>query len=255
MIKLSNLLPILKEDPDSIVVRGKTYKFTDDESVAVIIMGDMVINYNSKKFADGLSWVSANPKTGEVWLNGTKADFKINPDLKSHWAIRNVICKEIEDSGGEIYLKGGHSRLRGNRARDARLFKVEMFYRLSFWDTQSDVRPYKNVIIDFMDKLGQGPVPGEKAIDYTLCQFKGMSQSNFLPFDKAFESTIEKEISDEESELIKKLHLLPPDKKAEFLKKLGAMNPNKLQVAADKLGMTTIQLKQLLGKDIAENKD
>ena len=46
---------------------------------------------------------------------------------------------------------------------------------------------------------------------------------------------------------------MDPKQKAEFLKKLGATKPNKLQAAADKLGITTIELKQALGMDVAEN--
>ena len=82
-------------------------------------------------------------------------------------------------------------------------------------------------------------------------EIKKIMQSEFNLAEDKVDAIIK--LSDEEMEMREKLHMLPPEKKAALLKKLGAMGADKLQQVADKLGMTKIQLKQMLGRDVAEN--
>lgn len=236
----------LKEDPDGIEVFGKYVKYDDlNEVVAtVMIPKHLYIKYKSKIISNGKGWIAGDPSTNEIWINGKLMDFTAESTYGcvEHGSLQFSVSENIRMSeGGEIEMSRKDSV-------DARIFKVKGYYYISFWQTQEEVKKYKEQVIDLIKFFAKDEDPS-----LINLQFRGMRRNEFTTLS-LFDNNVKKTVSDEESDLIRKIHLMKPEQKGKLLKKLGALSPNYLQNIADELGITPIELKQLLGKDIAENK-
>jgi len=114
-------------------------------------------------------------------------------------------------------------------------------YVLSFWEKKQKIKQQKSYIVEMLKETGYDP----EDILYEVSDYDG----ELLQFWEIFGHTTKPPTQDDLSiELKQQLHL-NPDLKQVFL----TLPTNKFQRAADKLGMTTIELKRLLGREIAES--
>lgn len=245
---------ILKESPDHIYLKSKSnnldyfgtvdanihINFTDTQYVvAIVSFGDVILNGKMQRH----SWAGISPDNlKSMAVNGKEIEtpsfiFPSHFGKNTHCRIR----KQLQKVDGIIYTNE-------DKNSGMRLYKYEDVYYASFWCNQKNAKFYYKEIKDCLNYYTNGK------IEDVRFQFINHQDSEFISFEEAFGSQILQSKSAKQAEMERQLHLMPPDKKAEFLKKLGAMGPDKIQLAADKLGITPIELKQLLGRDIAENK-
>lgn len=124
-----------------------------------------------------------------------------------------------------------------------RVFFVRGTYIMSCWEPLSTLQSYKSDIVSMLKDCG---------IDAMITLYETSDhRGTFLPYNEAFgESASEKPATsrDSENERLKQLHL-----NADLKRKMIKLPPNELQVAADKLKIPVIKLKDLLGKNVAES--
>ena len=221
----------LTESPDSIFVNNNWVSYCDDFAQAVICIGYFVLGGSGMKKK---GWLALDRNKDIILMDKKIISRGMSAGIDTHAVLLDAF---LELNEGNDY----------ERILHARLFKVDGIYYLPFWEEQDECKKFFSVIVDCVNYLTKGKVRK------TLFQFEEQNDNEFISFSQAFSSQLKRTKSEVESELQRKLHLMDPKQKAEFLKKLGATKPNKLQAAADKLGITTIELKQALGMDVAEN--
>ena len=243
-IKLKQLLgkdiaESLNESADSIEIyddEGNAFYITIDDMenvIAVVCVGD--IKFEDKKY----TWVGAAPDGGEVYLNGKLLE-GVTFNGETHTELIRYIQREHPNFEYSV------SRFEAARKVHGRIFHYEDTYYVAFWEGADYIKKEKDDVIDFIKFFTNNQ------LDKVRIKPGKVSNDTHFSLSEFFDINIKQTKSDEESDLEYKLHLMPPEKKAAFLKKLGAMSPDKLAKVADKLGITKIELRQLLGKDVAE---
>jgi len=218
----------LKESPDDIEpIKGHQVSYMDHSKVIAVVCVGYYQNDGARKFG----WLAGNSQSGKIWLNGEELP-GVEYEGETHGDLRR--SADYDDYSFEDRC-------------NFRLYKIVDKYYASFWSGQYVVKKYKETIIECLDFLTS------KKHQEVMYQFDTMADDKFVSFADAFGIKQKRTRSKEEAELIKALHLMPAAQKAELLKKMGAMKPTELQKAADKFGMTTIELRQALGLDVAEN--
>ena len=223
----------LQEDPDVIFVDDdeRLHYSAIDVVSAVACIGHIKIKSTDKPM--GKSWVAGTPEDGDVFLNGEC----IGEGIYTNTTHNDLIDLLYEDLDIDYY-----------RGVNMRLYHWKNQYYAVFWDEISECRQWQKQIFDCLKFFVKGKLENIK------CQFDGMQDDEFITFEKAFRTRkkIKRTKSKAEAALAQKLHLMGPKQKVEFLKKMGAMKPDKIHIAADKLGMTVAELRELLGLSVAE---
>lgn len=265
VIKLKQLLGMdvaegrIKENPDTIIINPSGTHFDadgveyDDEDelpgaeyvnyddhyhvVAVICIGNIQFGEEPLK----LGWMAGNPYTEEVYIN-KKNIGKIYSNEDNVGETHGDLFDSIDNFAENNSIDFSYSR-----RTHSRLYEYGGNFYLSFWESSREAKKYSKQIKDVVEFYTKN---NTKKV---MVQFEEMSDHQFVSFDEAFKTKIRRTKSKEKAKLQQALHLMGAKEKAEFLKKLGAAGPNKIQKAADKFGMTAIELRQALGMDVAEN--
>lgn len=221
-------------DPDGEVESATTLDYTDYEVVeAVVCVG--LIKFPGKPQTRG--WIGGIPGRGyrSVFCNGETMN-RLFFDGETHEDLVDAFYEEIGDFS---YRREVHFRL----------FHWEGKYYAAFWEDLDQCRKWSKTILDALRFFVGGNV------SRVFCQTEEMRDHEFISAKQAFrmKKKVKRTKSKEAAALAQQLHLMDPKQKAELLKKMNAMKPNDVELAADKLGMTAIELRQLLGMDIAEN--
>lgn len=147
---------------------------------------------------------------------------------------------EPGDSDGDIEQEIDDNYERGIHGR---AYKVKDNTYIALWEDKDTIIKWKKELEECLDSM---------EIDYTQAfyQIRLMSKDEFIDYYTLFDITkpTKATVSDEEYSKAEQLHLLPPEKKAALLKAMGAAGLDKQQAAADKLGMSVAQLRQILGR-------
>jgi hypothetical protein len=124
---------------------------------------------------------------------------------------------------------------------------------VSFWNDKDSVMHHMKLLFGFMNSL---------KLNKSSCIYEFLDIRGFFTYDELFKKSDDREklSAEEKLELLKKIHLLPPDKKKEAMKKLGMVNVDRDAEKAGKgfdnaamaqMAMPaleeTIKLKNLLG--------
>jgi hypothetical protein len=258
---------LVSESPDSITIDDPYNPMDSSKRIRLEYDGPAAIGvfmiWDFGTWKPGASTYRDPEKTFTSWIVGDRRDYTlffggkhigaIDANAQMHddvWDDFRRVIHRVTQSGGDTVQ-------RWKRWCNGRVYEDDagQLY-LSCWENGEIVRHSKKYIEAIVKHFGGKPKEA-------LYQFKPMDDDEFVTYESAFGISKPAEIepvgSKEKEKAWKaaeQLHLMPPEKKAALLKQLGAANSsNKLQTAADKLNITPIQLKQLLGKDIAETLD
>ena len=230
MIKLKDIIAeiTLKESPDYITYNGVGYSWYESQSVAVTIMYEI---------DDSVCYFTSLDKQNTILTNynPTKNKLKskkISLPLKTHSVLKDKVS-QLTNIVLDEYHKISHSRI-FNMKDDIDI--------ISFWEKREHLMPYRNEIETMLTECGFDP----KLMLYDFSDNQNVFETynQFILNEKKNHSS---KISDEDIELLKQLHLNPN------IKRMIIKTPsNRWQKIADKFSMTPIELKQLIGRELAE---
>jgi hypothetical protein len=170
-------------------------------------------------------------------------EFEDQAGARYYYNIRSHddLLRQFIGSPDDSQEKGFYDDEMGNeRLVHGRMYRIKGQFIFSMWETMKEVRQNRKNIENILSELGYDPTQ----ITYEV----GDYDNKFFTYEQTFENTApEPTVSDAARKFKEKLHL-NPDLKKQFLK----LPVNRLQMYADRLRMPTIQLKQLLGRDITE---
>jgi hypothetical protein len=248
MIKLTNLL---LEHPDHIC--AKTGQCSDYRNPDHVLGVCSVFNIDSKKV-----WFAYSVKKRKIFSNVPEYEDKIEKYIEEnkHFSYNDqaiaVATGNPVTHKGIRYLLNSIFRVNGGfvgadaKYSSSRLYSIGKSIVLTFWEDKNFVLTEKEIVKAMVTVMGYD----YKKISYEVINLDG----EFFSWDELFEgkkSNINRsEISADDIELLKQLHLNPTVKK--MLLKLPS---NRLEKAADKLNIPVIKLKQLIGRDISESLD
>jgi hypothetical protein len=233
---------MLKEDPDGISInqgRGRepVYLIHDDGS-AVAVAGVGQFYLPGKNHTKSPGWYAYLVGQEEYYTNGEMIHRLNGECSQTHGDVVDKIFGDYyeADEYGDYY-----------REVHFRIYEYKGVFYSAFWETSEKCKKWKKEIQACLDF-----VTGGKS-NKVMIQFGEQADDKFTPFPQAFRTKTKRQKTDVEMRLRQKLHQMAPAQKAAALKKLGAVQPDKLKQAADKLGITAIELRQQLGLDVAEN--
>ena len=247
------LKKLLLEHPDNISYRGNNYDYSDGIAVFSVFR-----NQNTKKWV-GVTLIETENerlvikttddevnKSLQYFNDKNYSDYAIHPHIMSSLSISGLI-RRVDSAyayrnarpdipvNGRVWYVNDKSLVNGKR------------YLISFWN---GVEHFNN-----FDREIEGCLELAGVEDINQCLFEFIDRKNqWLTYSEVTgKEDIDTAKDDEETikQLLKIQHINPKAKSV--IRSLQGSPTNKLQKAADKLGMSTIQLKQLLGRDIAEN--
>jgi hypothetical protein len=228
----------INETPDYIKVNqpsGPPYVtgYDENEVVAVCCCGWV---YGER------GWVCWERKTGDIVSNDHNSVEDIHRG--GHLTHGDVLSYFFGDEYESEYDdRGEKTSPEYERGIHYRLYKVRNIYYLTAWEKKSIINAWKKEIISSLKALGVD----EKKVMY---QYGMLGNNEFDDYYTTFDETkpVTGTGSEEEYKRAEQLHLLPPEKKKAMLQAMGAANMDKQQAAADKIGMTVVQLRQALGR-------
>jgi hypothetical protein len=201
------------------------YQWDDPEAICVFLIYDTFSVWTNK---DGVPKFFSTDKELRDNLNDK---FAYDPP-KSHTRLKYMMGK-VEDDENKYSERSANV--------EGRVFNTPDGVFVGFWQNFNVVKPHWYDVEKILKSLGYNP----SKCKYTFGA-NGWDQYSYnYIMDKNDGNT--KVTSDVDLKLRKIMHLNAQAKKA-----LLHLPPNRLQFVADKFGITTIQLKRLLGRDIAE---
>ena len=242
----------LKEDPDGIVIgqgpgREPVYLSRDDDKSVVAVAGVGQFYLPGKDHTKSPGWFAYLDGQEEYYANGKRIhrlDFEYS---ETHGDVVDKIFGDYDEADDDEESGHGHNYGDYYRGAHFRIYEYKGVFYSAFWETSRKCKKWKKEIQACLDFLTGGQS------NKVMIQFGEQADDRFAPFPQAFGTKTKRQKTDVQMDFLQKLHLMKPQQKADALKKLGAIQPDKLKVAADKFGITTIELRQQLGLDVAEN--
>ena len=239
----------INEGPDGIEYNGvNTYLWDYPEYTRMFFILAKIDGRENVSFCylrDDGEVVSSKPEFDSVFSeNPPKDSMTTHGDLISY--IMDTIGLNLydsEDPGDKPLAMGDVVSM---RLVHGRVFEVSGQLIMSCWEKSDRLRSQKSDIDKLMDISGIDP----KKVLYETSD----APEEFSSYEDTFGSGSDKESSDKskrsdsEIERLEKLHL-----DANLKKKILKLPPNKFQLAADKLNISTIELKNWLGRNVAES--
>ena len=234
---------LLKEHPDKILFQGEKYNIHSEE---VFCTTSVVYNIKSKRPAC-IASMKGGTSIGSTWVHKSD-DNEIEQVLNKYFweglPWHSDIMETLHKNGLVEGTMDRHGMLLSGRCWEVNTGPRQFAVIASFWQGHNKVKSQ----LDFVKTLFKLM---NKDITKSFFEFPNKDGA-FLTYNEAFASLKPAPSLDKKTEKIlqKIIHLSPEAKKS-----LIQMPTNKLQRAADKFGITTIELRQALGMDVAETLD
>ena len=239
---INEIVKLVCEDPDLMVMdtpqgQVRLYYTSEHDTKAVLFYWKIndtptYFAYSPLKHFIFCSDPGIEEGIEEYFINN-KTNYVNQGRTDSHGSIKQDLIPALGSLG--IYYD-----YQTDRIAQGRLFGYGETYGCSFWEDFDDLKPIRSLIRQSIEAVGIDP-------DKVLYEPSDYTGDPLQAWEFYHETNKEKTSTGAEAAERERLHLDP-----EFKKKMLHLPPDRLKLAADKLGMTTIQLKQMLGRDIAE---
>jgi hypothetical protein len=235
---------LLKEDPDGIYFQEEDYSIHSEEVFCTL---SAVYNVKSKKPAVIVS-MKGNSPIGSSWIH--KSNDKEIADIlnKYFWESLPWHSDIMETLAKNGFVDGKNNSRYGmlvaGRCWEVNTGPREFKVITSFWQGHNKVKSQLDLVKMMFQLMN-------KDITKSLFEFPN-KEDVFLTYNEAFASLTPVGGIDKKTEkILQQIQHISPEAKKSLLK----MPTNKLQRAADKLGISAIELRQALGMDVAETQD
>jgi len=227
----------LTEDPDGFEFDGVTIDIWEnsDQVEMVFILADIEGRNTYFGYIPERSKIITNNKTYQEILDNDP------PSLDDYLTTHGNILGYIENLLGFTFYTN-YPPIKSRRLIHGRVFNVRGQLIMSCWEKLSMIELHRRDLFALLKHARINP----REILYEV----GGHNGEFFTYDQIFKTGVDKEqtTSDEELRILQQLHLNP-----ELKHKILKLPVNKLAVVADKLNMPVIQLKNLLGRNVAES--
>jgi hypothetical protein len=238
---LKEIVKLRNESPDTVAIDGDEIDFTNTENVESILFY-YIMNGETVYF----SYV---PRDRKIYCNNKEYEQIIANYVNEHkeWPV----YKGDADTHGtvtRIIMKTSLGQLQRTRLMHARLFRFDETidrdetFVFACWESKEKLKTHMQIVEQSLRDLNLDP----QKVLYEPEDYEG----EHLTYSEIKGATDKEPTTDEKTAWLKQQLHLNPDLKKLFLN----LPPNRYQSVADKLNITTIQLRQLLGRDVAETK-
>ena len=238
---LKEIVKLRNESPDTVAIDNDEIDFTNTENVESILF-----YYIMEGKTVYFSYV---PRDRKIYCNNKEYEQIIADYVNEHkeWPV----YQGDADTHGtviRIIMKTSLGQLQRTRLIHARLFRFDETidrdetFVFACWESKEKLKSNLQIVEQSLKDSGIDP---QKAM-YEPQDYEG----EHLTYSEIKGITNKEPTTDEKTAWLKQQLHINPDLKKLFLN----LPPNRYQSVADKLNMTTIQLRQLLGRDVAETK-